>query len=93
MHTQIRELDDGGQWDEAVALATGTGPDSSNTTFNAFDASLGRAPSTRPAETHPPGCPASSPGWSSARSSALLAGLAAALLGRRGVAPRLKEYR
>ena len=40
MHNEIRELDDGGQWDAAVALATGSGPESANTVFNAFDASL-----------------------------------------------------
>ena len=37
VHTEIRTLDDGGSWDKAVALATGTGDGSSNATFGAFD--------------------------------------------------------
>ncbi len=37
VHRQIRTLDDSGQWDQAVRLATGTGEGSSNATFGAFD--------------------------------------------------------
>ena len=40
VHKQIRTFDDGGQWEKAVALATGTGPESANTAFSAFDARL-----------------------------------------------------
>ena len=36
-HAQIRALDDGGDWEGAVALATGLDADSGNTTFAAFD--------------------------------------------------------
>ncbi|GAA3621448.1 hypothetical protein [Microlunatus ginsengisoli] len=92
VHGQIRKLDDGGQWDAAVALATGTGDDSANATFGAFDdfavgvvdglaGDLGsglRAPRT---------------GMIIAAILALAAGVAAALFGRRGLALRLREYR
>jgi hypothetical protein len=40
VHTQIRALDDEGQWDKAVAKATGSTNDSSNTVFGAFDSNL-----------------------------------------------------
>ena len=92
VHTEIRALDDGGDWDKAVALATGTGEDSANTAFNAFDARLaetldqasqaGRRRSLRAAAR-----------TDHRRVLALLGGLAAALLGRYGVAARLREYR
>ena len=35
-----RDLDDGGRWDRAVALATGSEPESSNTVFGTFDQNL-----------------------------------------------------
>jgi hypothetical protein len=92
VHNEIRKLDDGGQWDAAVALATGSGPESANTVFNAFDASL--------AETldgvnlgASSGLSAQQPGLVVGAILLFLAGLGAALLGRRGVATRLKEYR
>ena len=40
VHVAIRKLDDGGNWDAAVALATGSGNESANAAFNAFDAGL-----------------------------------------------------
>jgi hypothetical protein len=40
VHTEIRELDEGGRWDRAVARATGRGKESSNTVFGAFDGTL-----------------------------------------------------
>jgi len=92
VHTKIRALDDGGQWDAAVALATGSGPKSANTVFNAFDASLAshleqvsRAASSA--------LSALQPGLIVGAILLFAAGLGAALLGRRGVAVRLKEYR
>ena len=93
MHTEIRALDDGGEWDKAVALATGTGQDSANTVFNAFDARLAETldESSRDAADGLSGSAARS--WSSRRSLALLGGLAVALLARTGVAVRLREYR
>ena len=49
VHTQIRTLDDGGQWDKAVALATDqAGP---NTTFTAFDTNVARVVDSASAET------------------------------------------
>ncbi len=92
VHNKIRELDDGGQWDAAVELATGSGPESANTVFNAFDASLAsnleqvnRAASSA--------LSAQQPGLIVGAILLFVAGLGAALLGRRGVAVRLKEYR
>jgi hypothetical protein len=92
VHRQIRELDDGGQWDEAVARATGSGRTSSNTAFGTFDGNLAgyldgvsqNASSSLAAEQ---------PIMIVAAILVLIAGLGAALLGRWGVAERLKEYR
>ena len=92
VHNQIRALDDRGEWDNAVALATGTGEDSGNTAFNAFDARL--------AETLDESSRAAADGLSGLQPVlvvsallALLGGLAVALLARSGVAARLREYR
>jgi hypothetical protein len=92
VHEQIRALDDTGRWDAAVALATGSGPKSANTAFNAFDARL--------AGTLDQVSQEASTGLSGPRAIlvvgailTLLLGLAAAVLGRRGVAARLREYR
>jgi hypothetical protein len=92
VHNQIRKLDDGGQWDAAVALATGSGPTSANTAFNAFDTQL--------ASTLDHVSQEASAGLSGPRATLvivailiLLIGLAAALLGRWGVGARLREYR
>ena len=92
VHNQIRALDDGGQWEAAVALATGSSPESANTAFNAFDASL--------AGTLDEVSKEASAGLSRPQAILvvgailiLLVGLAAAMLGRRGVAARLREYR
>ncbi len=92
VHSQIRKLDDSGQWDAAVALATGTDPKSANAAFNAFDTKLTQTLDQVSQEA--------SAGLSGPRTTlviaailTLLIGLAAALLGRRGVAARLAEYR
>ena len=37
MHTEIRSLDDGGQWDQAVRLATSTDRRPPTARFDAFD--------------------------------------------------------
>ena len=92
VHTQIRALDDEGQWDKAVAKATGSANDSSNTVFGAFDSNLAgyldgvsqQASNSLANEQ---------PAMVVAAVLILLGGLAAALLGRRGVAERLREYR
>jgi hypothetical protein len=92
VHAQIRALDDGGQWDKAVARATGSGKDSSNTVFGAFDGNLAgyldgvsQEASNSLADEQPV--------MVVAAILILLGGLAAALLGRWGVTERLREYR
>ena len=92
VHAQIRELDDGGQWDKAVAKATGSGKSSSNTVFGTFDSNLASyldgvsldASSSLADEQ---------PIMIVAAILILLGGVAVALLGRWGVTERLKEYR
>jgi hypothetical protein len=88
VHTQIRELDDGGQWDKAVALATSE----SNTTFTAFDTNVAREVDGASAETTG-GLAATVPWMIVGAILSLIAGIAMAVLGRRGLAQRLKEYR
>ena len=91
-HQQVRTLDDGGRWDDAVTLATGDGKDSANARFAPVDATLASILQGSGEAT------ASSlgrhrPGLVVGIVLALLAGLAAAWAGRRGVAARLREYR
>jgi len=88
VHTQIRELDDGGQWDKAVALAT----TESNTTFTTFDTNVARVVDSASAETTG-GLAATVPWMVVGSVLSLVAGIAMAVLGRRGLAQRLKEYR
>jgi hypothetical protein len=92
VHSQIRALDDGGQWEKAVARATGSGKNSSNTVFGTFDGNLAgyldgvsQDASNSLADEQPV--------MVVAAILILLGGLAAALLGRWGVAERLREYR
>lgn len=92
VHSQIRELDDGGQWDKAVAKAAGSGKSSSNTVFGTFDGNLAsyldgvsQDASNSLADEQPI--------MIVAAILILLAGVAVALLGRWGVTERLKEYR
>ena len=42
-HRQVRKLDDGGQYADAVSMALSPGPDSSSTAFEQLDAALGKA--------------------------------------------------
>ena len=92
VHRQIRTFDDSGQWDQAVQLATGTGEGSSNATFTAFDDQttvfLDQV-TTATAD----GLGGSRVGLIIGAVLSLLAGLAAAVLARRGVEARLREYR
>jgi hypothetical protein len=92
VHSEIRELDDGGQWDKAVAKATGSGKSSSNTVFGTFDSNLASYldgvsldASNSLADQQPI--------MIVSAILILLAGVAVALLGRWGVTERLKEYR
>ena len=89
-HTEVRKLDDGGKWDEAVALATGSG--AANRDFGTFEQVSSRALTGR-ARTL-------SDDLDSARFPlvvlawlVLLAGIAAAIATWRGVNQRLREYR
>ena len=90
VHTEIRARDDNGSWDGAVA--TGTGAGSANAAFAAFDTSLaGTLDEASGAAADD--LSALQPGLGVGAVLALLAGLGVALLGRRGVAARLREYR
>jgi hypothetical protein len=92
VHRTIRSLDDGGRWDRAVGVATGTGAGSSNGAFAAFDASatalLGRAAERTSSDLRGPRTLL----YAFAVLS-LIAGAGAALLARGGLAARLREYR
>ena len=92
VHTDIRKLDDGGRWDQAVAKATGSGRDSSNAVFAAFDGNLASYLGGVSQEASK-SLADEQPLVVGAAILTLLGGLAAALLGRRGLATRLKEYR
>ncbi|GAA1851564.1 hypothetical protein ACFFOM_00690 [Microlunatus capsulatus] len=91
-HAEIRALDDGGGWDEAVALATGTGAEQANGRFAAVDSGLAEELQTS-GEATGNALAGRTPGLVVAALLSLLAGVAVALLGRRGVADRLREYR
>jgi hypothetical protein len=91
-HQQIRKLDDGGSWDAAVALATGSGATSSNVLFGRFDAAATSFLDEVSEET--------SAGLAAPQALLVvlavltfLAGVGTALLARRGLAERLREYR
>jgi len=43
LHAAVRKLDDGGEYDRAVALATGSGADSPATVFGKLDTAMGTA--------------------------------------------------
>lgn len=92
VHTQIRSLDDGGSWDDAVGLAVGSDRGSSNAAFAPFDTGVASfVDSTgiravrdlRDRQT----------GLVLGCVLTFLAGLGAAWSGSRGIAARLKEYR
>jgi hypothetical protein len=89
-HKKLRALDDGGQHDQAVASATGTG--AANHAFAKFDQASARALGTQAADLSDDLDRAASPllpvAW-----LLLLAGIAAAVLAWRGMAQRLREYR
>jgi hypothetical protein len=92
VHSEIRALDDGGRWDRAVARATGSGPDSSNTVFGTFDNNLVGYLDEVSQETSN-SLAGIQPVMIVFAILTLLSGLAVALLGRWGIAARLKEYR
>jgi hypothetical protein len=92
VHKAIRALDNGGNWDGAVARATGSRPDSANLSFTTFDGALASVLDSANTRTSA-ALAGQTPGLVVAAVLSLLAGLAAALLGRRGIAARLREYR
>ena len=92
VHEQIRKLDDSGNWDGAVRLATGTGSSSGNATFANFDSSSGEQLSTLGEDTASQLDGAG--GWLPfAAVLGLVAGVIAALCAWWGVSLRLEEYR
>ncbi len=91
-HQEIRSLDDGGDWDAAVALATDTSEGSPNADFRAFADAAGQDVEASAAATDD--------ALASARTMALVfgalllvAGVIAAGAALRGFNARLKEYR
>jgi hypothetical protein len=88
----IRELDDSGKWDQAVSRATGSGKDSANARFAAFDTAATTFIDEMAGATRD-GLAGPRIGLVIGAVLIFLAGIAAALLGRRGVAARLREYR
>ena len=92
VHNEIRELDEDGRWDRAVAKATGSGRESSNTVFNTFDQNLASYLDEQ-SQNASSSLANEQPAMVVGAILILLGGLAAALLGRWGVAARLKEYR
>ena len=92
VHTEIRTLDDGGQWDAAVAKATGSGAQDSPALFGAIAQTSKRALDTQAAAVRE--------GLNSAENLlgllgwlTLALGLVSAVLAWRGIAQRLEEYR
>jgi hypothetical protein len=91
VHSKIRQTDDGGDWDKAVALATNSDT-GSNVAFAAFETASATALNTQAAELSDQLKSARSPllvlAW-----LALLVGLGAAVAAWRGFSIRLREYR
>lgn len=91
-HAEIRALDDAGDWDGAVELATSAGPDSPNALYETFVATATDEVAALSQETRD--------GFGSATTSVTVtswalvaAGVACALLSWRGINKRLEEYR
>jgi hypothetical protein len=91
-HTEIRRLDDTGDWQKAVDLATGNGAKDSNALFTEFDSASAIALDSRSNQLRDQLESARSPltalAW-----VALLAGIVAAIAAWRGISNRLREYR
>ncbi|GAA2108240.1 hypothetical protein GCM10009841_28570 [Microlunatus panaciterrae] len=91
-HQQLRKLDDGGSWDAAVQVATGTGAKSSNATFGSFNSAVAEFLASASSDTSAAlGRPLVGL-WLGAVLAALAA-LAAGWLSWVGIGTRLKEYR
>ena len=92
VHSEIRALDNGGKWDSAVSLATGSGPKSSNTVFSTFDGNLASYLDGVSQDTSS-SLADEQPLMVVGALLILIGGFGAALLGRWGIGARLKEYR
>lgn len=92
LHQDIRDADNDGRWDDAVALAVSTGADGANAAFTTFSADAAEQIQTSAAETstalQDAGTLSLIAGW-----VLLLTGIASAVLAWRGVSVRLREYR
>lgn len=92
IHQKIRKLDDGGNWDAAVKLATGTTDASGNAAFASFDTTSGQQLTELGRDTASQLDEAG--GWLTFASVlGLLAGIVAAAFAWWGVSQRLEEYR
>jgi hypothetical protein len=92
VHRQIRELDDGANWDGAVALATSTTDDGSNAVFQRFDDLTQRDLAGRASSVSSDLSDARRP-LPAVAVLLVLAGIAAAIAAWQGIAARLREYR
>jgi hypothetical protein len=91
-HVAIRELDDGGRWDDAVKAATATGDDSAGAAFTAFSAQAqADVDTTSTAAVDRLGSAATTA--QTAAWIALVLGVAGAVAAAAGMNVRLKEYR
>jgi hypothetical protein len=92
VHAQIRALDNGGNWDGAVALATGISPQDANAVFATFNDASAKALSERSAQLRNDLGTARAPlmplAW-----IVLVVGVGAAVASIRGISLRLREYR
>ncbi len=92
VHTRIRALDDGGNWDDAVALATGGGPTQGNGSFERFDTTSADQLTSLSTETTSRLDDAR--GWLPVGGAlGLIAGVFAAICAWWGFSLRLEEYR
>ncbi|WP_315094847.1 hypothetical protein [uncultured Cellulomonas sp.] len=91
-HGQIRALDDGGDWDGAVALAISDEPGAPNDVFETFSTAASSSLEASAAQTHDA---LSGSGGSSVLAGwlMLVAGVLAAVLSWRGISTRVEEYR
>ena len=92
VHQQVRQLDDNGQWDKAVALSTDTSAKGSDGTFRAFDTAVTQArdQAGKAAFERLDGLARTAP---IAAIAVALAALIAAWLVVRGIGQRIEEYR
>ena len=92
VHVQVRDLDDNGQWDKAVAMSTDPGAKGSDGTFTTFDTAVTQARDAagKAAVERLDGLAGTAP---VAALGVALAALLAAWLVVRGIGQRIEEYR